>query len=166
MGELRDFTKALLRIFQHGSGVVFRDSLTGLYNRQFFVEVAEKEVARARRHERPLTLAFFDIDNFKEVNDTYGHQAGDELLKKIAEAIVAGCRKSDLTARWGGDEFVILLPETSLVGAQILADRIVSALDTVSLSYGIASWSNQLASLEEFIAQADKKMYAAKRARC
>ena len=125
MGELRDFTKALLRVFRHGSGVVFRDSLTGLYNRQFFTEVAEKEIARARRHKRPLALAFFDIDNFKRINDTRGHQAGDELLQQIAGAILENCRNSDLAARWGGDEFVILLPETSQAGAQLLADRIV-----------------------------------------
>ena len=140
---------------------MFSDTVVG----QFFAEVAEREITRARRHTHPLTLVFLDIDKFKEVNDTYGHQAGDDLLKKIAGAITDSCRKSDLAARWGRDEFIILLPETSLVGAQILVGRLIGTLSGVSLSCGVASWDDEISSLEEFIAQADKKMYAAKRAR-
>ena len=98
---------------------MFSDTVVG----QFFAEVAEREITRARRHTHPLTLVFLDIDKFKEVNDTYGHQAGDDLLKKIAGAITESCRKSDLAARWGRDEFIISLSRADVYCFQYYPSR-------------------------------------------
>ena len=99
------------------------DALTGLYNRRFLDEFLERELARADRKELPVCLVLIDIDNFKSVNDTYGHQTGDLILKEMGKLIKTSIRKSDFGCRWGGDEFIILFPECTIQDAYGRADE-------------------------------------------
>jgi diguanylate cyclase (GGDEF)-like protein len=100
------------------------DDLTQLYNRRYFFERFNQEVERAKRYQRPLSCIILDIDYFKRVNDTYGHLSGDQVLIDIAQILKNSCRQSDLAGRYGGEELIILLPETEPNGAMIIADRI------------------------------------------
>ena len=150
------------------------DELTGLANRRHFMEVLQAFYHQARRYNRPLSIIQIDIDFFKAANDSCGHQGGDELLRVVAGAIESACRKTDLPARCGGDEFAILLPETSSLPAAVIAERIRLALAqqstsiqglhlTVTLSIGIADLnSGEISGPEEMLALADRAMYAAK----
>jgi diguanylate cyclase (GGDEF)-like protein len=109
------------------------DSLTGALNRRAFLETGAHELERARRNNQSMLLLIFDIDHFKEFNDTYGHQAGDEILCKIVSACRLTLRAVDLLARWGGDEFVILLPDTDQPGGRIVAEKLRRAVAELSL---------------------------------
>lgn len=100
------------------------DVLTELPNRRAFNEVLKKEMTRAHRHSKPLVLCFADMDGLKFVNDTYGHPTGDKLLVRFAQLLCSGLRAEDSCARWGGDEFVLILPETSEQQARVLIDRL------------------------------------------
>jgi len=104
------------------------DELTGLYNRRGVMEILTRELARVRRQATPLALALADIDDFKRINDTFGHRQGDEVLKRVASAIVGCVRSSDAVARWGGEEFLIVLPDTNLEGAARVAEKIRAAV--------------------------------------
>ncbi len=104
--------------------LAFRDGLTTLYNHRYFQEVLGKEMIRARRYEHSLCLIMFDIDYFKQVNDTFGHPAGDQVLFNLAQAIGAAVRPSDIIARYGGEEFAVILPETNLTGLKVFAERL------------------------------------------
>jgi len=149
------------------------DSLTGLYNRKHLMEVLMKEVARAERYQRPLALLMIDVDHFKVYNDTYGHLAGDKVLRNIA-AIFRGCiRESDCVGRYGGEEFLIILPETVAEGAGRLGDRIRSRLAEedfpagsqtvkITISGGIASFPGNGRSSESLLRSADAALYQAK----
>lgn len=161
--DITEFLKAISLVTRYGSDIVLRDSLTGLYNRQFFREVSEKEIARAKRYNRPLTLVFFDVDGLKKINDTYGHQEGDRILKKVGQVILENCRKSDLPVRWGGDEFLMLLPETDVEEAKNLVERILADAKDIHLSYGLTAWKDSFSSLEDFVTAADQNMYKKKR---
>ena len=102
-------------------------SITGAANWRYFEEYAQKEIVRERRSKRPLTLAYFDLDNFKQINDSFGHDVGDDLLKMVAKIIQSQLRPSDMLSRVGGDEFAILLSETGYDGANIgLSGRLSS----------------------------------------
>ena len=101
-----------------------RDALTGLYNRRYFLEALQLEFARSKRHGRVFSLLFIDLDNFKQYNDTFGHPAGDALLKGLAEVISRTSRNTSIVARYGGEEFIILAPEAPKDGAQIFAERL------------------------------------------
>ena len=149
------------------------DELTGLANRRHFTNVLEAFYTQARRYSRPLSLIVMDIDFFKAVNDTGGHQVGDDLLKAVAAAIEAASRKADLPARLGGDEFAILLPETSAVDAEPVAERIRQGLSDhsvmngsdirVTLSIGIADLNaGEIDSPMAMQSTADRALYAAK----
>ena len=130
------------------------DPLTNLYNKSFFDRCLRREVDRTQRYQRPLSLILGDIDHFKEVNDTYGHLAGDMILIEVSKVIRRYCRQSDLPARWGGEEFAVLLPETGLTGSVIVAERIRSAIEStifnrvgrVTISFGRASSSSSWSS--------------------
>ncbi len=99
------------------------DALTGLANRRFFMETLDKEVSLARRHQVPLCLVMADLDHFKQINDTYGHDGGDQVLKAFASLLQQNTRKEDLPARFGGEEFIIILPHTAFSKALVMVER-------------------------------------------
>jgi len=151
------------------------DGLTGLYNRRYFFELAKREFSAALRYSRQLSIILFDADNLKHVNDTFGHLSGDRLLAMVAKTAAAQLRAVDELARYGGDEFIIMLPETSAKQAFPIAERLreqIAALRVeahknqfgVTLSIGIAETGNEPAdsSVEAVISRADKAMYKAK----
>lgn len=147
------------------------DGLTGLYNHRFIFERLEEEIAKVARYGRPLSIIMLDIDNFKQVNDTFGHRAGDEVILSVAHAIMASLRKTDVAGRYGGEEFLVLLPETDLKAAHIVAEKIrntVALLQfetkdlAVTISAGVAE-AEKGESFEALINRADAKLYTAKR---
>lgn len=108
-----------------------QDPLTSLYNRRYMSERIEQEFQRCRRHDRPISLAMIDIDFFKNVNDTYGHDVGDTVLRLLANELKLQLRKSDIVSRYGGEEFVILLPETTLENAHLVLDKIRNQISNI-----------------------------------
>ena len=152
------------------------DELTGLYNRRAFALLGEKEVGRARRYQRPLALILFDIDHFKVVNDSHGHLIGDHVLRVLTELVTRTTRATDIVCRYGGEEFIVLMPEASRDEGLAMAERlrqeisrmtVVTAAGTLSLtvSLGIAELGpDEGENLESLIARADRAMYQAKAA--
>jgi diguanylate cyclase (GGDEF)-like protein len=146
------------------------DALTGLTNMRSFHEQAEAEIYRATRYDHPLTLAYIDIDNFKTVNDTLGHEEGDNLLRVVAKRMLQDARKTDLVARIGGDEFVVLLPETDQAAAKIVINQIHRNLNEeaskhawpVTFSIGVLTCTGTPPRVGEMIKAADNLMYAVK----
>jgi diguanylate cyclase (GGDEF)-like protein len=146
------------------------DFLTGIANRHEFIEVLFLEMERARRYKRPLTLVYLDCDNFKKVNDEKGHEQGDLLLRELANALMQNTRKVDEVARIGGDEFVMLLPETSEVQAREIILRLHVKLLTimelyqwpVTFSIGAVTFEDMPLSTKDAINEADQMMYQAK----
>jgi diguanylate cyclase (GGDEF)-like protein len=151
-----------------------RDSLTGIYNRRYFFELAEREMQAARRYGYPISAIMIDLDHFKEINDTHGHLVGDQVLMEVASRILDNSRSVDIVGRYGGEEFVVLLPQTNQQEAMITARRIWESLtvrptDTkkltlqVNASLGVSSFKTGTAiSLDELIDRADKALYQAK----
>ena len=148
------------------------DMLTGIANRRRFLAALEREAYLSRRHGYALSIAFFDVDKFKYINDTHGHNVGDKVLQRLAALAAAQCRAGDLVARWGGDEFVILLPHTNESGARTTAERLLGAIRgarfaaadlRVTSSIGIASRHEDDTSINALIKRADSAMYQAKR---
>src|SRR5215813_12804947 len=147
------------------------DVLTGIANRRAFFESLEHEKIRARRHARPLTLAYVDLDRFKEVNDTFGHDVGDKLLDVVAKAMKREVRQTDVIARLGGDEFALLLPETDGFAATAALGKVRSSLDAamkernwpVTFSIGVVTFQPPPESVQEMVSAADQAMYTAKR---
>jgi two-component system cell cycle response regulator len=111
------------------------DGLTQIANKRYFTDFLEREIARATRHHRPLTLAMFDVDHFKKVNDEHGHLAGDRVLCGVAETIAAEVRREELLARWGGEELAVVLPETPIDGATKFAERIRHIIEETPFDY-------------------------------
>jgi diguanylate cyclase (GGDEF)-like protein len=153
--------------------MVVRDGLTGVHNRRKFAEEANREVARAARHGRPLSLILVDIDHFKQVNDTHGHLAGDATLKQLATRIAGLVRAEEVFARIGGEEFAVLCPETDGDGAVVLAEKLRAAcadqpLDCagvtirVTCSFGVAQLKPEMAKIEDLMRAADRALYQAK----
>src|SRR5215471_9571999 len=151
----------------------FKDEVTGLYNRRFFIIRLEEEISRYRRFNHPVSVVLMDLDGFKAVNDDLGHAVGDETLRDIAQILMRHSRGINVVSRYGGDEFVILLVETSQAGARLYADRIRKVVATfpyshgkrVTASFGVASLPDDEASTsEELFRAADEALYAAKRA--
>lgn len=149
--------------------LAFKDPLTGLGNRRGFTEAGNFEVERALRYNHPMSLLMLDIDFFKEINDAFGHQAGDEVLKGLAACINKTLRQSDIKARWGGDEFILLLVETERTKAAELAERLRKDVSEwnfpiagkVAVSIGLSSMEDQ-DNLDAVIRRADKALYLAK----
>lgn len=150
------------------------DSLTGTLNRRAFLEKANEEIYRAARYDKPMTVAMFDLDHFKAVNDTYGHHIGDRCIVMLTDLVKASIRQSDLFARFGGEEFVLLLPETHLAPALQLCDRLRKRVEAhpvetdrgpinITVSVGLADFQQNATTLEEIIARADAALYTAKR---
>lgn len=149
------------------------DALTGLFNRRAFSEAVEVELQRCTRHAIPLSVMLLDIDHFKRINDTYGHQAGDAVLRVVGKTLGATARRSDICARWGGEEFIIVLSQTDHASALLAADRVRRLLEGLSMesekgepipvtaSIGVTSLYMS-DTLESFLDRADKAMYLAK----
>jgi diguanylate cyclase (GGDEF)-like protein len=148
------------------------DYLTGAFNGRSFGETAAAEIARARRHAHPFSVAYIDVDDFKQVNDRQGHSAGDRLLKAVADALRRNVRDVDTVARMGGDEFAVLMPETDARAAQVAMRRTRRRLleETrragwpVTISVGVTTFDAPPDSVDGLLRAADEAMYAAKRA--
>ncbi len=150
------------------------DGLTQIHNKRYLYEALEREVIRARRHQRPLCLVMFDIDYFKRCNDQFGHLAGDHVLRELARLIQDRIRRDEVFARYGGEEFVIVLPETPLDGATALADNLRARVEEhefvfqseripVTISIGCAELGDGDRTANDLVARADEKLYEAKR---
>lgn len=151
------------------------DGMTGLFNRRHFFSLAEMEWSRYQRHWRPISLLMLDIDQFKSINDKFGHDTGDHVIMQIAEICRQQKRKSDVVARFGGEEFLLLLPETQMSEAQVVAERlrqqveasvlsIASHAITATVSIGVAQASSSMNTIFDLIKIADHALYAAKHA--
>jgi len=149
------------------------DSLTGIANRRHFMERGSDEIERARRYHLPLTLLLLDIDHFKQINDRFGHPAGDRLLQVVARACQSNARNVDLSGRLGGEEFALLMPETSAIAARLAAERLRRAIAAippelsgvphqVTASFGIAALNAHDTSIDGLVARADAALYRAK----
>ena len=151
------------------------DGLTQIYNKRYFMEALDWELSRCRRYARALSLVMFDIDHFKQVNDSFGHLAGDYVLKALAEIIKGRIRREDVLARYGGEEFAVVLPEIDLAGATALAEKIRKLVEVhafvfekapipLTVSLGVAALDEKVASSDDFIKVADERLYRAKEA--
>lgn len=150
--------------------LVIQDQLTNVLNARAFADRLAQELDRNRRYPRPLSLLYMDLDNFKVINDTHGHQTGDAVLRLVADAMRSSVRQADVVGRLGGDEFAVLLPETDAQLADAAAKRLVAALRTVfkgtpsvTASIGVVSCAATDASTDDLLRRADQAMYDAKR---
>jgi diguanylate cyclase (GGDEF)-like protein len=153
------------------------DALTGLYNRRFCEDYARKLMAMARRKDTPLGFIMMDLDHFKSFNDIYGHEVGDRILRQFAKTVTQAMRETNLVARIGGEEFVVLLPDTGAKACEMVAERIRKAvahmtvpsstekpLPQITVSLGLAVYPNHGASLDEVLQASDRALYDSKRA--
>ena len=149
------------------------DGLTGLYVYRHFNDALDKEITRSARYRQSLGLIMIDLDGFKDINDSYGHPQGDEVLREVAQIFKKICREVDMVARYGGEEFAIILPETDLEGAFVLADRIRMVIKNyafgtkenminLTASLGVASYPDIAVSKLDLIKHADRALYTAK----
>ncbi|MEM9070774.1 MAG: GGDEF domain-containing protein [Myxococcota bacterium] len=150
------------------------DGLTQVHNKRYFDEMLDRELSRARRYDRSFCVIVFDIDHFKQINDTYGHLAGDSVLRQLGTLVRGHVRRDDILARTGGEEFGIITPEVSLTGALELARKLNVLVDDmafafegtridVTMSVGVAQWSPDMQSAQAVLQAADEKLYEAKR---
>ena len=157
--------------------MTFVDELTGVYNYRYLEQRLTEELQRAKRHNCPLSVIYCDFDNFKLVNDTFGHETGNTVLQRVAQATRSSARGEDFVGRLGGDEFLIVLPQTDSAGALISAERIKKKLDAMELvaasgerldfitySMGVASYPASAETKDDLIGAADEAMYRAKKA--
>lgn len=150
------------------------DRLTGLNNRGYWEEELEREYARHRRYSSKLAMVIFDIDHFKKVNDTYGHQAGDLVIQKVADVVREQIRDTDIAGRYGGEEFVVLMPDIESAGAKLFAERMRKAIESLVITYGehtipftislgVADLSSPSQKHKDLIEWSDGALYFAKR---
>ena len=171
----RAYSAHLEELSQRLRSLAYRDSLTDLYNHRYFHEQLSHEVERANRYSRPVSVILMDLDHFKEVNDTYGHLMGDKVLTLIGQVINNQVRGADVAARYGGDEFGIILPDTPREAAEATARKLAKAIATgrtyagslsesvpLSISYGVACCPDETRSVSELMQLADDRLYAAK----
>jgi len=161
--KIIQFFRAVKLVLKYGEEVLLKDTLTKVYNRVLLKELVKKEISRAERYKHKLSLLLIDVDNLKKINDEYGHLEGDKALKIIAEVLERESREVDLLIRWGGDEFILIMPETKRSGPSLFAERvskelkrISEELDELSLSVtiGIMFWKKDL-DLNTLIQKAD-----------
>ena len=150
------------------------DRLTGLYNRGHWEEALKIEYSRHARYGHPTTLLMFDIDHFKQVNDTHGHQAGDRVIQVVAELVRAHVRDADVAGRYGGEEYAVLCPDTDKLGGQVLAERLRQAVEATpviyegktiqfTISVGVADLAEPAHGHQQLIERADQALYTSKR---
>jgi diguanylate cyclase (GGDEF)-like protein len=150
------------------------DGLTGLYNRGYFYNLMDSEISRAERYKHNFSLLMIDIDDFKKINDTYGHQVGDEVLKELASLLTSFIRKHDAVARYGGEEFAIILPQTAKKDGSLFGNRVVNGVasskikeisqdNRLTISAGLAGYPDDAHTQKDLIKKADEALYHAKR---
>jgi diguanylate cyclase (GGDEF)-like protein len=173
--NLRNLFEAISKHYEELEYCARFDPVTGVANRRYFAEMVEAELSRSSRYGRPLSILMMDIDHFKEINDAYGHHAGDIVLQTVYETCKSVLREIDVVGRWGGDEFAILLPETRPATALKVAKRLRSAMQNAavslethlplhfSVSIGCASRTGADNDLDTILNLADKALYDAKR---
>jgi diguanylate cyclase (GGDEF)-like protein len=153
--------------------MTIKDGLTSIYNKRFFLDSLEKEMSRARRYDRNLSMLMLDLDHFKNVNDSYGHLAGDHVLQVLARLVSTRARREEVFCRYGGEEFAILLPETTRAGALELAEQIRALVEghtfifegeeiVITISIGVSTTRTENLAAEDFIKMADTQLYKAK----
>jgi diguanylate cyclase (GGDEF)-like protein len=175
--QLRNPKIIEMQLFERERDSAYRDMLTGLYNYRLFSEHLAREVFRADRYSKPLSLVMIDVDNFKRYNDSNGHEAGNQALRDVARMITGALRKTDFAARYGGDEFALVLPSTPKTSAVIVAERIRQSVDRhvfkdqdalpggeLSMSMGVATLPADAHDGAELVRQADRALYVAKAA--
>ncbi|WP_421834955.1 GGDEF domain-containing protein [Neptunomonas phycophila] len=164
------YIKHLKRLLKQTEQLSLTDELTQLHNRRSIVSRAREEIANARRFDRPFTIAICDIDRFKRVNDTFGHDVGDEVLVSVANVLRESVRETDFVGRMGGEEFAILLPNTECSEATVLLDRIATKLRTtdvrsdlfVTMSIGTTCLNEDDTDFVSLMKRADNALYTAK----
>jgi diguanylate cyclase (GGDEF)-like protein len=151
------------------------DPLTGLYNRRMFNHAIREEIRRSERYHHVFCLGMLDLNQFKKVNDQFGHPIGDTILKKVADCFADNIRKTDFLARYGGDEFALIMPETGLIDAQVLSKRLQESISSsdfnlppqaqvqITASIGIATFPQDGTDIESLVAAADRALYRDKR---
>jgi diguanylate cyclase (GGDEF)-like protein len=170
------------RLLKEIHELAVRDALTGLYNRREFHHFLENELAKCQRYSRPLSLLMMDIDHFKDINDRFGHRTGDEVLQHIAHVLLSKVRSCDMLARYGGDEFSMVMPETSASHARQGAERLRKGVEArpikvnyekelsknvnVTISIGVTAYPGDAGSVDVLIESADKALYHAKSLGC
>lgn len=171
-----NFAAALqnLRRFAHAEELSITDGLTGVFNYRFLRTAMDREISRAKRFQEPFTIIMLDVDHLKDYNDVYGHLQGSEVLRRVAQVVAAALREVDILAKYGGDEFVAILPRTDRQGAAILAERIRAAVEEhgfpgeggrmkITSSMGIAEFPGDGQSSRDLLEAADAALYEAKR---
>ena len=162
------------RLYQRAEELAITDDVTGIHNSRYFHQILERELNRAHRYRRPLSVLFIDLDYFKVVNDTHGHQKGSQVLREVAQLLKSSIRSVDLIARYGGDEFIVVLPDTDAPTAARLGERLRATVartefltpDRLGLrltaSFGVAAYPDHAQTKEELIRFADQAMYRVK----
>ena len=164
------FVSALRRSHQQEHELARTDDLTSVINHRSFFEASQQEINRARRHQHPFTVAYMDVDDFKLINDRYGHSAGDTVLRSVTQTIKNTIREIDVVARLGGDEFVILMPETDEAAARTVVARVHGDIMDkirehgwpITLSIGVVTWTTPPRTVDVMLKQADEAMYEVK----
>jgi len=162
------------RLYQRAEELAITDDVTGIHNSRYFHQILERELNRARRYKRPLSLLFLDLDSFKAVNDTHGHQQGSKVLREVSWVLKSSIRSVDLIARYGGDEFIVILPDTDAATAARLGERLRATVAgteflvpeglalRLTASFGVAAYPQHAQTKEDLIRVADEAMYRAK----
>jgi diguanylate cyclase (GGDEF)-like protein len=171
----RLYSEHLEKLSENLRHIAYHDSLTGLYNHRYFHEQLPYEFERAQRYGHRLSVIMLDVDHFKEVNDRYGHLTGDDLLAFLGKLVNENIRASDIAARYGGDEFALILPETDRSAARATADKLKDVISqrrdwgagvlvdvALDVSAGVAEYPTDAASAEELLLQADRALYASR----